>query len=159
METEKHKIVMNVISSHQEFLHLKELEDLTKVEGISQKELKECLKFLVSKGTLKTDKIGSTVYYWSFSEIENEKLKSEELKQKNKELHDKIEVLKSFFQEQKDKTKESEEVKQRREQLNNELEVLRLLEKELNDYINSCAKHEGSDDISKLKADIEVRIF
>ena len=77
------------------FYQLKELEKLSKNQGIESNEVKDILQSLVSDGKIESDKIGSTLYYWSFPQkkIEEVKKQSDGFKWKNKELNDKLTSL------------------------------------------------------------------
>jgi len=84
------------------FYQLKELEKLSKNQGIESNEVKDILQSLVTDGKIESDKIGLTLYYWSFPQkkIEEEKKQSDGFKWKNKELNDKLTALMTRVKEQ-----------------------------------------------------------
>ncbi|XP_070494901.1 meiotic nuclear division protein 1 homolog [Chironomus tepperi] len=136
------------------FLSLKELEKLSKSQGIATNELKDILQSLVSDGKLQSDKIGSTVFYWSFPEkkIEEDKKKSDELKWKNKELNDKISALMVAVKEQEEaKEKVGDYEKTKRDEIMKNIEALKVKERDLLDYLNND-NNTSVDEIKDLSA-------
>ena len=92
------------VDGDERFYNIKELEKLSKTKGIAANEVKIILESLVSDGKLESDKIGSSLFYWSFPEkkIEADKMKSDELKWKNKELNDTLTALMTTVKEQEE---------------------------------------------------------
>jgi hypothetical protein len=95
-DEEKRGKLLQVFHEGKEFYNIKELEKLAKEKGIAQKQVKELLTRLVDDEAIESNKIGSTLFYWSFPGKKTDKLKVpvEEMKAKNKKLKDELEVLK-----------------------------------------------------------------
>ena len=64
---EKRSLVLNFFHEKKDFYTLKELETFVPKEcGISQQVVKDVLQSLVDDGLVHSDKIGTSVYFWSF---------------------------------------------------------------------------------------------
>ena len=64
---EKRGRMMEIFHEKKEFFQLKELEKIgPKEKGIVAQSIKDVLQSLVDDGMVETDKIGTSVYYWSF---------------------------------------------------------------------------------------------
>lgn len=80
------------------FFQMKEIETAGKGKGIPQKDFKPNLQSLVDEDLIKTNKIGNSSYYWIESPqkaIDAKIKKLDELKERNKELNSRIEILKT----------------------------------------------------------------
>lgn len=65
-EEKKHKM-LQLFHEKNEFFQLKELEKIApKEKGIVANSVKEVVQALVNDGAVDTDKIGSSIYFWSF---------------------------------------------------------------------------------------------
>ncbi|KAK0087094.1 hypothetical protein PV325_001763 [Microctonus aethiopoides] len=64
---EKRARMLQIFYEKKEFFTLKELEKIaSKEKGIVVQTVKDVLQALVDDGFVHTDKIGSTIYYWTF---------------------------------------------------------------------------------------------
>lgn len=58
--------LLELFHEGQEFYQLKDLEKMAKDKGINQNQVKEILQLLVDDALVDSDKIGSSLFYWSF---------------------------------------------------------------------------------------------
>ncbi|CAH1709373.1 unnamed protein product [Chironomus riparius] len=155
----KCKKMMGIFEEGEEgFYNIKDLEKLSKSKGIATNEVKIILESLVSDEKLESDKIGSTLFYWSFPEkkIEADKKISDELKWKNKELNDKLVALTATLKKQEEaKEKVTDYEKTRREELMKNIKELKVKERDLIDYLNND-DNTSVDDINKLSTGVQV---
>ena len=64
---EKRTRMLNFFHEKREFYTLKELETIIPKEcGVIQQAVKDVLQALVDDGLVHSDKIGTSVYFWSF---------------------------------------------------------------------------------------------
>ena len=88
---EKRQRMLQLFHEKKEFLLLKEVERMAfKEKGIVSQSVKEVLQSLVDDDMVNSDKIGSSVYFWSFpsNSLVMKKKKLNELKVKlNKDSH------------------------------------------------------------------------
>lgn len=101
---EKRAKLLEIFSEKKEFFQLKELEKISKEKGLIQNQVKEILQSLVDDGTVESDKIGSTLFYWSFpaKRIEENRKKGDELKTLNNSLKDKADALREALNEKEE---------------------------------------------------------
>lgn len=92
---EKRAKLLQVFHDGQEFYQLKELEKLAKEKNLNQNQVKEILQILVDEGAVDSEKFGSTIFFWSFTNkaLNFQSKKREELRNKKKELDDKLVTL------------------------------------------------------------------
>lgn len=137
---EKRKRMLEFFHEKQEFFQLKDMEKLCSAEkGITVQTIKDVLTSLVDDGLVESEKIDTSIYYWSLpskalmKRKENIKTLESELKhetERNKLLNDKLDAYRS--------TSNDEDDDEKRAQLLEQLEELddekRRLEKELAAY-------------------------
>lgn len=64
---EKRARMLQIFYEKKEFFTLKDIEKIaSKEKGIVVQTVKDVLQALVDDGFVHTDKIGSTIYYWTF---------------------------------------------------------------------------------------------
>nr|CAD7430477.1 unnamed protein product [Timema monikensis] len=95
---EKRKRLLEIFREKQEFFQLKELEKIApKEKGIIAQSVKDVLQSLVDDGLVDSEKVGTSVYFWSYSN------KSTTIKQRKlNNLSTKLEECKRLLQETKD---------------------------------------------------------
>lgn len=92
---QKRERLLQIFHDDEEFYQLKDLEKMAKERGLIQKQVKEILQTLLDDGLVDSDKIGSSLFYWSFSnklQTAKEKQK-EELRDTKAKLDDKLVTL------------------------------------------------------------------
>lgn len=103
VKAERCQKLLQVFHEGLEFYQAKDLEKPAKEKGIPAKLIPELLKALVEEDLIDSDKIGSSVFYWSFPN-KIRKVKSQQLEQlnaKKQELHDKVTKLEAKLESQK----------------------------------------------------------
>lgn len=112
---EKRDRLLKIFHEGQEFYQLKELEKLGKAKGLIQNQVKELLEMVVDDGLVDSEKIGSSLFYWSFPNkvFKTKQKQLEELKDTNRMLSDKLVTLEAALK--------SEQVRNR---VNNESQMV-----------------------------------
>lgn len=90
------KRIIAIFRESGSFFQLKEIETAGKEKGILQKDVKPVLQSLVDEDIIKSNKIGTSSYYWIESLAKDVEMKTKqlsEIKARNKELHEKLEGL------------------------------------------------------------------
>lgn len=90
------KRIIAIFRESGSFFQLKEIETAGKEKGILQKDVKPVLQSLVDEDIIKSNKIGTSSYYWIESLAKDVEMKTKQLsdiKARNKELHEKLEGL------------------------------------------------------------------
>lgn len=113
---EKRGRLLQIFHETQDFYQLKDLEKLAKDKGLIQNQVKEILSLLVDDGLVDSDKIGSSLFYWSFpnKSLKVQQKKLEELRDTKQTLNNKLVTLEAALK--------SEQV---RNLVNNESQMLR----------------------------------
>ncbi|XP_015596725.1 meiotic nuclear division protein 1 homolog [Cephus cinctus] len=132
---EKRVRMLQLFYEKKEFFTLKELEKIApKEKGIVVQSVKEILQALVDDGLVRSDKIGTSIYYWTFPG-ENITAIEHRVAEGNKkivELEFKLAKLKEEYNnEQTDKEDTAE-----RQELLNEIAILQEKENELKKQIS-----------------------
>ena len=85
---EKAKKVLEIFTETQDVYQLKEIEKLAPKKGVISQSVKEVVNGLVADNLLETDKIGSSTYFWIFTDklTTQKKAKMDKLIQTVKEL-------------------------------------------------------------------------
>ncbi|XP_046389925.1 meiotic nuclear division protein 1 homolog [Ischnura elegans] len=134
---EKRKKMLEIFHESLEFYQLKELEKIApKQKGIISQSVKDVIQSLVDDGLVDTDKIGTSVYYWSYPS-KTRKTKERILEQKKTQLVDCKKKLKMTL-EAVEKAKMGREESEQRNHVLHELSekkvVLGELSKEKQQY-------------------------
>ena len=90
------KRIIAIFRESGSFFQLKEIETAGKEKGLLQKDIKPVVLSLVDEDIIKTNKIGTSSYYWIESLVKDIEVKIKQLdtiKARNKELHEKLEGL------------------------------------------------------------------
>lgn len=113
---EKRGRLLEIFHEGQDFHQLKDLEKMAKDKGLNQNQVKEILGLLIDDGLVDSDKIGSTLFYWSFPNkaLKMKQKKLDELRGTKQALNDKLFTLEAALK--------SEQVRNR---VNNESQMLR----------------------------------
>lgn len=105
-DEERCKKLLDIFNKDKEFYMLKEVEKLAKEKGVTQKYVKDSLQSLIDSGRIESDKIGNTIYYWSFPvSAEGIKEKGDEMKARNKELNEQLDKLNAALSEKMNEEK------------------------------------------------------
>ncbi|GJQ83690.1 hypothetical protein Trydic_g14396 [Trypoxylus dichotomus] len=145
--------MLQLFHEKKEFFQLKELEKIApKEKGIIANSVKDVLQSLVDDGLVDTDKIGTSVYFWSFpSKASNtHKRKLEEVTNKYEETSKKLKVVTTDLEQAKLGREENKE----RDDLLDELIDLQL---ERDELLKKCQEYEKNDPkiIQKMQAQLE----
>ncbi|KAJ3644558.1 hypothetical protein Zmor_022282 [Zophobas morio] len=133
---EKKAKMLQLFYEKKEFFQLKELERIApKEKGIVANSVKEVVQALVDDGAVDTDKIGGSIYFWSFpSKVMNVKKRklddlqtkletsSKKLKLINKSLEE-VEANKDNVEDLSDLIKQVEQLQEHRDKLQSELKT------------------------------------
>lgn len=132
---EKRSRLLEIFQEKKEPLTLKDLEKIApKEKGIPIQTVKEVLTSLVGDDMVDTDKIGLSIYFWSFPSknmnIKLNKVKQlqemlEELKEKDAKLDEKIDELKKNSTEAEDEGEQRMKVQNELNVTNNEIDKLK----------------------------------
>ncbi|RWS21231.1 meiotic nuclear division protein 1-like protein [Leptotrombidium deliense] len=151
---EKRVRMLDLFHEKQEVFNLKELEKIAPVsKGITFKTVKEVVQSLVDDNLVESDKIGSSIYYWSFpskaftdkqKKLEDLQKKCDETEKKLTDVHKKLEVLKV-------EKKDTEERRQKAVKL-------AKLEKSIAEYSKYIEdnQHLDPDKLAEIKKESEV---
>lgn len=64
---EKRARILEIFYDSQEFFNLKDIENIaSKEKGVVLQSVKDVLQALVDDGFVKTEKVGSAIYFWAF---------------------------------------------------------------------------------------------
>ncbi|XP_053987595.1 meiotic nuclear division protein 1 homolog [Hylaeus volcanicus] len=152
---EKRMRMLQIFYEKREFFTLKELEKVApKEKGIVVQSVKDVLQALVDDGLVRSEKIGTSVYFWTFpgenitaiehriSEASKKIVEAEFKLQKLKEACEKEKIGKEDTQERQLLLQELEELKAKKEQLKKQIakfsdadpETIAELEKKAQEY-------------------------
>ncbi|XP_054004581.1 meiotic nuclear division protein 1 homolog [Hylaeus anthracinus] len=152
---EKRMRMLQIFYEKREFFTLKELEKVApKEKGIVVQSVKDVLQALVDDGLVRSEKIGTSVYFWTFpgenitaiehriSEASKKIVEAEFKLQKLKEACEKEKIGKEDTQERQLLLQELEELKAKKEQLKEQIakfsdadpEAIAELEKKAQEY-------------------------
>lgn len=150
---EKRQRMLSIFTESYTFFHIKDIEKLAPKKGIVFQVIKDVLQSLVGDDLVESDKIGSSVYYWSFpSKVYNTK-KSKELKFK-KQIEENIASIDKL-------TLEIKNQKSLRVESNERIKKLRILKdlklefKSIDSEINEYLKNDPNK-FNKLKHDLNI---
>ncbi|XP_066589032.1 meiotic nuclear division protein 1 homolog [Prorops nasuta] len=135
---EKRARMLQIFYEKKEFFQLKDLEKIApKEKGIVQQSVKDVLMALVDDGLVRTDKIGTSAYFWTFpgeniTAIEN---KISEANKKIVEYEFKLKKLEELIQKEQAEKQDSEE----KRLVLNEIAELREKENELKKHLGKFA--------------------
>ncbi|XP_076645643.1 meiotic nuclear division protein 1 homolog [Halictus rubicundus] len=131
---EKRARMLQIFYEKKEFFTLKELEKIApKEKGIVAQSVKDILQALVDDGLVRSEKIGTSVYFWTFpgenitaielriSEASKKIVEAEFKRQKLKELCAKEQIGKENTEERQVLLHELEELKAQEDQLKNQI--------------------------------------
>ncbi|XP_076289795.1 meiotic nuclear division protein 1 homolog [Lasioglossum baleicum] len=131
---EKRARMLQIFYEKKEFFTLKELEKIApKEKGIITQSVKDTLQALVDDGLVRSEKIGTSVYFWTFpgenitaieqriSEATKNIVEAEFKKQKLKELCAKEQIGKEDTEERQTVLHEIEQLKAEEDQLKNQI--------------------------------------
>lgn len=92
---EKQARLLKIFHESQDFYQLKDLERLAKEKGLNQNQVKEILNLLVDDGLIDSDRIGSSLFYWSFPNktLKLQQKKLNELREMKLAVKSKLEML------------------------------------------------------------------
>ncbi len=137
---EKRDKMMTIFSEDKSFFHLKDIEKLGTKKGITYQTIKEVLDSLVGDDMVETEKIGTSLFYWSLPSkvINTKKNKLSNNKHLIKSFNEDNANLKVTIEKQKKLRKETEDYRKKREiferiQKENEALIKDLNQYELND--------------------------
>ncbi|KAG5675750.1 hypothetical protein PVAND_005628 [Polypedilum vanderplanki] len=163
---ERRSKLMEIFHQYKEFYMLKEIEKLAKEKGVEQKYVKVNLQALIDEGKIESDKIGSTIYYWSFPvNVKQIKRKSSNLKSKNKILNEKLNILNEAFNKKLNEEKlqaekdnnQDDDAKERKikcTKLKAEIATLKIKEQDLLKVLSETST-KTSINVEKIKKDAE----
>ena len=133
---EKRKKLLELFHESKEVFTLKEVEkDATKKKGIVQKTVEEVLKDATDEGLVNSEKIGTSVYFWSFPseeymkkkvEVDNLTKQKEEFIKTIEEMNAENEKLKKERGEEdgrESKIEELDQLKKRSDELKRQLDL------------------------------------
>ncbi|KRT81595.1 hypothetical protein AMK59_6100 [Oryctes borbonicus] len=153
---EKRTRMLELFYEKKEFFQLKDLEKIApKEKGIIVNSVKDVLQSLVDDGLVDTDKIGTSMYFWSFPSkaTNNRKRKLEETTNKYEGTSKKLKAITEELEQAKLNREESKE----RDDLLGQLIDLEL---ERDELLKKCAEYEKNDPriIQKIQAQLEVTL-
>ncbi|KAI4456930.1 meiotic nuclear division protein 1 [Holotrichia oblita] len=150
---EKRTRMLQLFYEKKEFFQLKDLEKIApKEKGIIVNSVKEVLQSLVDDGLVDTDKIGTSVYFWSFPSkaTNNRKRKLEETVGKYEEISKRLKTTTAEVEQ----AKIGKEGNKERDRLLDEIMDLQL---ERDELVKKCQDYEKNDPkiIQKIKSQLE----
>ncbi|XP_058814755.1 meiotic nuclear division protein 1 homolog [Topomyia yanbarensis] len=107
---EKKALLLEIFHETKEFYQLKDLEKIAvRSKGLKEQTVKDILSSLVDAGSVESDRIGTSHYYWSFP---NKKRRSkqnelEELQEKLRTAESRLEILRTDLKNKKASQEES----------------------------------------------------
>ncbi len=134
---DKRERMLSIFSINETFYHIKEVEKEGIKKGIPYPNIKDILKSLIGDDLVESDKIGSSILYWSlkkktFSVKKNKiMLNNEEIGKYEKDN----EQLKEMIKEVKKQKQETEEYKRLRIEMETLQDEIRNIDNELEQYI------------------------
>jgi len=153
---EKRQRMLELFYSKKEFFLLKELEKIApKEKGIVSQSVKDVLQSLVDDNLVDTDKIGTSVYFWSFPSkaTQNRKRAISDIEEKTEEARKRIKQAKEDMVKEKEGREETEERQTALAELS-DLKAKKLaLEAEIQKY-----KDNDPEVLDKMKAEIATAI-
>lgn len=99
---EKKTRMLQLFHEKKDFFQIKELEKIApKEKGITQNSVKDVVQALVDDGSVDTDKVAGSIYYWSFPSkvINMKKRKGEELQNEFDSSKKKLRAVKQLVAE------------------------------------------------------------
>ncbi|XP_062711028.1 meiotic nuclear division protein 1 homolog [Aedes albopictus] len=151
---EKKSLLLEIFHQSKEFYQLKDLEKVAvKDKGLKEQAVKEILQSLVDEGQVETDKIGSSLYYWSFpgKKRKQKQLEFERLKLEVEQSNEKIVGL----QERIRATKESQGESSRSADIFQKLNDLKQKEKRLSSQLEKAkSKQSDKNNFQKMNRDL-----
>lgn len=153
---EKRKRMLEWFHEKQEFFQLKDVEKLCSSEkGITQQTIKDVLTSLVDDGFVDSDKIGSSVYYWSLPSKALQKRRDEASRVENalKEETAKNARLSTSVERTREASENDDEVK--RNELENEIQKLIVERKRLLRELDAC-KENDPDAYESMRAQAQI---
>lgn len=153
---EKRKRMLEWFHEKQEFFQLKDVEKSCSTEkGITQQSIKDVLTSLVDDGLVESEKIGTSVYFWS--------LPSKALKKRHDQVTQNDEDLKAEKEKnarltatlEKTRAEGSEDNEARRDELESEIEKLVVEKKKLQRELDAYRENDP-DVYEKMRKDAEM---
>lgn len=151
---EKRIRVLQLFHEKKDFFQLKELEKIApKEKGVIVQSVKDVVQSLVDDGLVDTDKIGTSIYYWSYPSKAKQSKKKKLL-----ELDDKCNKLSLKLENSKESLQKAKSGKEDTEERQNFLKTIQELKLKKHCLKEKIKASEGNDPdiIEKLKEDIKV---
>lgn len=146
---EKIKRMLELLQEKNDFFNQKEIEKMAlKEKGIVTQSAREVLDILVSDGLAKTEKIGSSNYFWSFKS--DARIKHEN---KMRDLAEELSKLESAEADLEDKLEKSRREREGDLERESKLALLTKLEREVGDLEKELSMYKSNDpeEISRLR--------
>ncbi|XKL61250.1 hypothetical protein PGB90_008307 [Kerria lacca] len=138
---EKRNRILQIFHDSQDFFQLKEIEKISsKEKGINVQYVKDIVQNLVDDGLVDSDKIGTSLYYWSYPNktLINKRKMLEEITLKTEDVVKKLKFTKERLEQEKVGKKESEEKL-------NLLDEIKTLEKCREELLEKCQIYKDND--------------
>ncbi|XP_063536996.1 meiotic nuclear division protein 1 homolog [Cydia strobilella] len=152
---EKRTKMLEIFHNSKDFFQLKELEKIApKEKGITMQSVKEVVQSLVDDHLVDSEKIGTSIYFWSFpSKVKNaKKRKLNEMQNEHAECTKKLKKTEEAIASEsigREATEERTDILKSLEEIKKQEEALK---KQLQKYRDSDPEY-----IAQLKTEIEVR--
>jgi len=153
---EKRQRMMEIFYTKKEFFLLKELEKIgPKEKGITSQSVKDVVQSLVDDNLVDTDKIGTSVYFWSFPSkaTQNRKRSIADVEEKTEEARKRIKKAQDDVVKEKDGREETEERQTALAELNDLKSKKSALESEIQKY-----KDNDPEVLDKMKDEIAAAV-
>lgn len=153
---EKRQRMMEIFYTKKEFFLLKELEKIgPKEKGITSQSVKDVVQSLVDDNLVDTDKIGTSVYFWSFPSkaTQNRKRSIADVEEKTEEARKRIKKAQDDVVKEKDGREETEERQTALAELNDLKSKKSALESEIQKY-----KNNDPEVLDKMKDEIAAAV-
>jgi len=153
---EKRQRMMEIFYTKKEFFLLKELEKIgPKEKGITSQSVKDVVQSLVDDNLVDTDKIGTSVYFWSFPSkaTQNRKRSIADVEEKTEEARKRIKKAQEDVVKEKDGREETEERQTALAELNDLKSKKSALESEIQKY-----KDNDPEVLDKMKDEIAAAV-
>ena len=149
---EKKKRMLDWFHESQDFFQLKEIEKLCSTEkGITINTIKDTLISLCDDGSVETEKIGTSSYYWSLPS-KALKIREQNLKQQEQDLKaekERNEILKQNYESFNSMEDDSE----KRGELVDRLEQLKMFKKKIQNDLDAYKENDPAT-VTKWKSEI-----